>query len=306
MNSLWNTYIQNYKTYLFVDKSLSVNTINSYITDVTKLCNYFEALSPKEITTLDLQAFLGWIHECGLCPHTQARTLSGIKGFFYYLLDENIISSNPSELIESPKLPRKLPDFLSLEEIDILIQNIDYSLPESTRNRAIIETLYGCGIRVSELTGLKLSDVFFEERCLKVTGKGNKERLVPMNDITRHWLQLYLQECRVHLNIAPKHKDILFLNRRGVALSRVMVFLMVQKLSKKSGILKNVTPHTFRHSFATHLVEGGADLRAVQDLLGHESITTTEIYTHLDQRYLKETILNFHPRNKQNKKHFSF
>lgn len=296
----WSSYIKGFELYLKLEKSLSGNSIESYTRDVDKLKQYFTEIdsSSKDVTKLelkDLQGFIAWINEIGLGARSQARLISGIKSFFIYLLIEKIIVVNPSELLEIPRIGRKLPDTLSVEEIDLLVDAIDRSKAEGERNIAIIETLYGSGVRVSELITMKISEIFWEDEFIRIIGKGDKQRLVPVSPKALKHLKIYLTEVRVHLKIDPIYEDFVFLNRRGRGLTRVMIFTIVKQLAEKVGLQKNVSPHTFRHSFATHLIEGGADLRAVQDLLGHESITTTEIYTHLDRSYLKQMILDYHP-----------
>ena len=268
--------------------------------DIKKLAQYMEAedssVGPGSIGLNHLKDFIVHINKSKISERSQARIISGIRGFYKYLLLENIISSDPTEMLESPQLGRKLPDTLSVEEIDMLISAIDLSKPEGQRNKAMLETLYSCGLRVSELVNMRISNYYNNASFLKITGKGNKERLVPIGGTAMKYIDIYLKEIRVHLDIKKESHDILFLNRRGRKLSRVMVFMIIKDLAEKCGISKNISPHTFRHSFATHLVEGGADLRAVQEMLGHESITTTEIYTHLDREFLRDTILSFHPR----------
>jgi integrase/recombinase XerD len=297
-----NSYIKGYKAYLQLEKSQASNTIDGYLRDVSKLFAFLElhypAQSVLKLELNHLQSFLKWLNEFGIAPSTQARIISGIKSFYNYLIMEDLLKSNPSELLESPKLGRKLPDVLSTDEIDAIIAQIDLSKKEGARNKAIIETLYSCGLRVSELVNLKLSELFFDEGFIKVIGKGNKQRLVPIGSVAIKYINIYKNELRNHLIIDKKHEDFLFLNNRGKQLTRVMIFTIIKRLCEKAGIKKKISPHTFRHSFATHLVEGGADLRAVQEMLGHASITTTEIYTHLDTNYLKENILSYHPRNK--------
>ncbi|MCL2028163.1 MAG: site-specific tyrosine recombinase XerD [Bacteroidales bacterium] len=294
--------LKHYKTFLQLEKSLSKHTIEAYLHDVRLLENYSELKENSQnietFSAKEIHQFLVYLTELGLSVTSQARIISGLKAYYRFLLLENIIKQSPMDLIDAPKLGRKLPDTLSLQEIENLMARIDYSKPEGHRNRAIIETLYGCGLRVSELTELKLSNLFFEEGFIRVIGKGNKERLVPIGTIAQEQISIYLEHDRNHLNVAKHAENIVFLNRRGGKISRVMIFLMIKKLAESSGLRKTISPHTFRHSFATHLIEGGADLRAVQDMLGHESITTTEIYTHLDRRYLRETITLYHPRNK--------
>lgn len=301
------SYRRNFEIYLKLEKSLSQNSVEAYLDDFDKLdaffCENFSELNLKEIKASHLSAFMSHIAQTGLSPLSQARILSGIRGFFRFLLMENILEANPAELLDAPKLPRKLPDVLSIDDINRIIDSFDLSKPESTRNKAIIETLYSCGLRVSELVDLKLSQISFNTEFIRVIGKGNKERIVPIGSSALHAIELYLKGVRCHQSIRKGHEDILFLNRRGSKLSRVMIFTIIKNQAEICGIKKNISPHTFRHSFASHLVEGGADLRAVQDMLGHESITTTEIYTHLDRQYLRETIMLFHPRAKKTTQH---
>jgi integrase/recombinase XerD len=300
--SNWNAYKIQFKQYLQLERSLSKNTIEAYTDDVNKLeqfsISHLNSKAAPGIDLRDLQTFIRYISEFNFSATSQARIISGIKAFYKYLLLENEVKQNPAELLESPKRARKLPNFLSVDEIDKMIALIDRSHPEGERNVAMLETLYSCGLRVSELVTLKISDLHLEEDYIKVTGKGNKERLVPIGERAKKLLKSYLKKVRVHVPIKKIAEDTIFLNRRGSGLSRVMVFYIVKDLAAKAGIKKKLSPHTFRHSFATHLVEGGADLRAVQEMLGHESITTTEIYTHLDRQYLRDNILSFHPRNK--------
>ncbi len=290
-----------FKAFLQLEKSLSKHTIEAYLHDVALLQTYSEMQQGhRNIETFQaehIHQFLVYLSELGLSAHSQARIISGLKAYYRFLIIEQIIKQSPMDLIDAPKLGRKLPDTLSLAEIEQLLNHIDLSKPEGQRNRAIIETLYGCGLRVSELVELKLSNLFFEEGFIRVIGKGNKERLVPIGAMAQKQISLYIEHYRNHQNVAKNAENIVFLNRRGNKLSRVMIFLMIKQLVELAGLRKNISPHTFRHSFATHLIEGGADLRAVQDMLGHESITTTEIYTHLDRRFLKETIALYHPRN---------
>ena len=301
----WKSGIQGFKMYLQLERSLSANTVKGYLTDLAKLVDYVHeqssAPSPLTIQTNDLSEFLQHTAETGIKPRSQARVLSALRGFFKYLLLENARPDDPTELLEGPKLSRKLPDVLSIDEIDRMFAAIDHSTPQGMRSRAMLEVLYGCGLRVSELTGLKLSNLYLEIDFLKVVGKGNKERLVPLGGSAKKWLRHYIEDVRVHIEVDPKHEDMVFLNNRGRAISRVSVFTMIKSLAKEARIKKSISPHTFRHSFATHLVDGGANLRAVQQMLGHESITTTEIYTHLSNDYLKSTILEFHPRNRGRK-----
>ncbi|PTT03604.1 site-specific tyrosine recombinase XerD [Pedobacter sp. HMWF019] len=294
-------YLKEFKSYLKLERALSGNSVDAYLNDVAKLTQYLDAanlnLQVKEIHTEHLKTFLVWLHELGVLPNTQARIISGLKAYFGYLLLENLIQSDPSELLETPKVRRKLPDVLTIHEINELIGAIDASKPEGMRNKAIIEVLYGCGLRVSELVGLKISDLNFESEFIKVTGKGNKERIIPIGTTALHLIRIYITEIRVHLNIKKGNEDFIFLNRTGTSLSRISVFTMIKGLAERIGLNKSISPHTLRHSFATHLVEGGADLRAVQEMLGHSNITTTEIYTHLDRDYLQGIITQFHPRN---------
>jgi len=296
----WSSFIKGYKAYLQLEKSLSVNSVDAYVHDVHKFAQYLDFanlnLSPEKIELHHFQGFLKWINGLGMTARTQARVISGIKGFYKYLLLEDVTAIDPTEMLESPRIGRKLPNILSVEEIDTLINSIDLSKPEGERNKAILETLYGCGLRVSELVNIRISNLFFNDGFLRVTGKGDKERLVPMGSIAQKHIRIYMDTVRSHQEVRKGYEDILFLNRRGSRLSRVMIFTIIKKLALKTGLKKTISPHTFRHSFATHLVEGGADLRAVQEMLGHESITTTEIYTHLDREYLRSTIIQFHPR----------
>lgn len=297
----WDIYIKQFRSYMKLERSLADNSIESYLRDVTKLKQFFQIKnierSPLTLTSTDLIDFIEFINDLGLSPYSQARILSGIKAFCRFLLYEQLIDKDPSELLELPKLGRKLPDTLEVHEIDELFAAIDMSTPEGTRNRAMLETLYSSGLRVSELIDLKISNVYFDLGYLRVTGKGSKERLVPVGREALKHMQLYKSHIRGHMDIKSGNEDILFLNRRGSKLSRVMVFLVIKDLAAITGLNKNISPHTFRHSFATHLIEGGADLRAVQEMLGHESITTTEIYTHLDRDYLQQVIREFHPRS---------
>ena len=296
----WQPAIKGFKSYLQLEKALSKNSIEAYSTDIDKLFQYAALqkpqLAPEQFKLNDLRNFIVWINELGMIASSQARILSGIKAFYKYLLIENVLQADPSELLEAPKLMRKLPDTLSYPEINKLIAAIDLSKPEGMRNKAILEVLYGSGLRVSELTELRLSNLFLDIEFIKVTGKGSKERLVPIGGAAINALKLWIEDVRVHITIKKGEEDLVFLNRRGSRLSRVYIFMVIKELAAVIGMKKKISPHTFRHSFATHLVEGGADLRAVQEMLGHESITTTEIYTHLDREYLKETITSYHPR----------
>ena len=297
----WKSSIIGFKSYLILERSMSENSIDAYIRDINKLSQFVNlqnvASNPTKITYEDLQEFIMYINELGLGDRSQARIISGIKAFYKYLLIENIINDDPTELLEGPKLKRKVPDVLSFEEVNLILDGIDLSEPTGHRNRAMLETLYACGLRVSELISLKLSNFYHEVEYIKVIGKNNKERIVPISSDAINQNLYYIKHYRNDLSIKPGFEDFLYLNRRGKGLTRVMVFTIIKNLVEKAGIKKKVSPHTFRHSFATHLVEGGADLRAVQDMLGHESITTTEIYTHLDREYLRNTILKYHPRN---------
>jgi integrase/recombinase XerD len=300
---VWETYIKNFKTYLQFEKSLSDNSIEAYLHDINKLLQYLDYhkinLTPEQINLKTLQDFIKWVYLLGINDKSQARIISGIKAFYKYLLLENMITDSPAEFLEAPKLSRKLPDILSVEEIDKIISLIDLSKPEGQRNKAIIETLYSSGLRVSELVNLKISKLFFDENIIQVIGKGDKQRFVPIGNSAIKAINLYKDSVRSHLNIRKGYEDILFLNHRGSKMTRVMVFYIIKNLVKLAGINKKISPHSLRHSFATHLIEGGADLRAVQDMLGHESITTTEIYTHLNREYLRETILLYHPREQK-------
>lgn len=295
-----NDHIKGFKSYLQLEKNLAKNSVEAYLNDVSRLAEYIETNTPdkkfEEIVLEDLQQYLNSIAELGITPRTQARNVSSIKSFFQYLRYTAATEINPAALLESPKLGRKLPVVLSVDEINRMVAAIDLSKPEGHRNKAIIETLYGCGLRVSELTQLKISDIFRAEEFIKVKGKGSKERLVPIGHIALREIDMYLEKYRNHLQIDKNAGDILFLNRRGKGLTRVMIFTIVKDLALKAGIHKTISPHTFRHSFATHLIEGGANLRAVQEMLGHESILTTEIYTHLDREFLRQSIMEHHPR----------
>jgi integrase/recombinase XerD len=296
----WQIYIQHFKNYLRLERAMSENSIEAYIRDVEKLCQFAEITehnpSPEAITERDILDFLEYLGEFGISATSQARMLSGIKSFYKYLAIENLIQIDPTQLIESPKIGRKLPDTLSFPEIERMLEIIDVSTPEGTRNRAILEVLYSCGMRVSELIDLKLTNCYFDIGFVRVFGKGRKVRLIPIGRDAIKYTKIYLESIRNNQDINPESGDIVFLNRRGKQLSRVMIFLIIKDLAARAGIQKNISPHTFRHSFATHLIEGGADLRAVQEMLGHESITTTEIYTHLDRVFLQETMKSFHPR----------
>ncbi|MEZ5172230.1 MAG: site-specific tyrosine recombinase [Bacteroidia bacterium] len=296
----WNSSIKGFRAYLRLERSLSEHSCEAYIRDVEKLHSFYVthgiSKSPVKTDADDLRGLLLWCNELGMQPVSQARMLSGLRSFFKYLLLENERDDDPCELIDMPKLGRKLPDTLSVDEIDRMIAAIDLSSREGERNRAILETLFSCGLRVSELVNLKISDLHLNAGFVRVVGKGNKERIIPAGSVVKKRLEDYIQFSRVHIQPQPDEQDIVFLNSRGKRLSRVMVFLMIKKLAASCGLRKNISPHTFRHSFATTLVEGGADLRAVQEMLGHESITTTEIYTHLDREYLREVMIGHHPR----------
>ncbi|MBN2805167.1 MAG: site-specific tyrosine recombinase XerD [Prolixibacteraceae bacterium] len=297
----WEDSIKGFEAYLRLEKGLSQNSINAYINDITKLLEFlkkdFNGLLPHKVKLNHLKSFVEWLNEKGVSPRTQARTISGIKSYYKYLLIEEKIVSDPTSLLESPKIGRKLPDVLSIEEIDALIDAIETEKPEGQRNKAILETLYSCGLRVSELVSLKISNLYFDQGYVKIEGKAKKERLVPISMRAIEEINKYREGYRKALKIVPGADDILFLNRRGQRLSRVMIFTIIKNLASKLKLDKKISPHTFRHSFATHLIDGGADLRAVQEMLGHESILTTEIYTHLDREYLKDTINQFHPRS---------
>lgn len=296
---MWQPYKKGYKAYLQLEKSLSDNSVEAYLHDIEKFTTFLSATkalkTPQQITLKDLEQFIRWINELGMTPGSQARIISGLKSFFKYCLLERIITSDPSALLESPKLKRTLPDILSFDEIEKIINQLDLSKPEGGRNKAMLETLYSCGLRVSELVNLRISCLFLNDGFVRVIGKGDKERLVPIGSDAIKYINIYRNDIRVHIAIKPGNDDILFLNRRGSKLSRVMIFLIIKEMARLAEINKTISPHTFRHSFATHLVEGGADLRAVQEMLGHESITTTEIYTHLDREYLRNTLQQFHP-----------
>jgi len=295
----WNTFIRNYQSYLKIERGLSKNTIDNYSFDIERLCSYLEEnkmeVSPVKISEEILQQFIYSISK-EVSVRSQARIISGLKSFFSYLIFEDYRNDNPTELIETPKIGRRLPDTLSVQEIDDLISAIDLSTCEGERNRAIIETLYGCGLRVSELVSIRISDLFFEEGFIKITGKGNKQRFVPIGELTQKFIELYMKSIRIHLRIQKGFEDTLFLNRRGKQLTRAMIFTIIKALAVKIDLDKTISPHTLRHSFATHLLENGADLRSIQLMLGHESITTTEIYVHLDRRHLTQVLNAYHPR----------
>lgn len=296
----WDTYIKQFGQYLKIERSLSQNSIDAYVRDAEKLQQFVELsgmkTSPLKITSKQIEKFLQYVSELGMSAFSQARILSGLKAFFKYLEFEELIENNPAAQLEGPKLGRKLPDTLEYTEIVKLFDAIDLSSSEGARNRAMLETLYSSGLRVSELVELRLSNIFFDVGFLRVVGKGNKERLVPIGRDALKFLKIYVEEVRVHIPIQKGFENHAFLNRRGKKISRVMIFLVIKALAEKIGLKKTISPHTFRHSFATHLIEGGADLRAVQEMLGHESITTTEIYTHLDRDYLRQVVQEFHPR----------
>lgn len=300
---MWESHIRGFKAYLQLEKSLSDHSVAAYLHDVEKLTQYLlaenKSVAPDQITLHDLQSFIRWIAELGMTAGSQARIISGIKSFFRFCLLEQIVPFDPATLLEAPKLKRKLPEVLSPDEMDQLIRAIDLSAPEGERNKAMLETLYGCGLRVSEVVNLQISGLFFDEGFVRVSGKGSKERLVPIGNRALQQILRYRHQVRVHIQPQRGEEDMLFLNKRGKRLSRVMVFMIIKSLAAQIGLQKNISPHTFRHSFATHLVEGGADLRAVQEMLGHESITTTEIYTHLDREFLRSTLQQFHPLFKQ-------
>ena len=297
----WDIYTKQFKNYLKLERSLAGNSIDAYLSDIAKLRQFFEIrerdLSPTKVSQQDLIDFLEFINELGMSAYTQARMVSGLKAFFRFLIYEEVITKDPSALIEGPKLGRKLPDTLDLPEIEAIFDAIDMSTPEGQRNRTMLETLYSSGLRVSELTELKISNIHDDIGFLRIVGKGSKERLVPIGKSALKHIRIFRDEIRVHINVQKGFEDHLFVTKRGKSISRVMVFMVIKDLAAKIGLKKNISPHTFRHSFATHLIEGGADLRAVQEMLGHESITTTEIYTHLDRDYLKQVITQYHPRS---------
>jgi integrase/recombinase XerD len=296
---MWEPYKKGFKAYLQLEKSLSENSVTAYLHDVEMLTQYLQSVNnlktPADLTMKELQQFLKWITELGLSAGSQARIISGLRQFYKYCLLEQITVKDPTALLEAPKLKRALPDTLSYEEIESIISKIDLSKPEGGRNKAILETMYSCGLRVSEVVNLKLSNLYLDVGFIRVIGKGDKERLVPIGSSAIRYINIYKNDIRVHLKIKPGKEDYLFLNKYGNELSRIMIFLIIKDLAMQAEIKKNISPHTFRHSFATHLVEGGADLRAVQEMLGHESITTTEIYTHLNREFLRKTLEQFHP-----------
>lgn len=296
---MWEPYKKGFKAWLQLEKSLAENSVEAYLRDIDKLTDYLQAtkklLTPQELELKDLEKFVQWVSELGMTVTSQSRIISGLRSFYAYCYMEQIVTVNPTALLETPKQKRILPDTLSFDEIESIIAQIDLSKAEGGRNKAILETLYSCGLRVSELVNLRISCLHLDIGFVRVIGKGDKERLVPIGSDAIKYINIYRNDIRVHISIKPGDEDFLFLNRRGSKLSRIMIFIMLKDLAKKAGIVKSISPHTFRHSFATHLVEGGADLRAVQEMLGHESITTTEIYTHLDREYLRNTLHQFHP-----------
>jgi integrase/recombinase XerD len=296
---MWAAEKKGFKAWLQLEKSLSDHSVEAYLRDIEKLTQFLATrqspVSQEEIRLHDLQAFLKWIGGLGMTSSSQSRIVSGIRSFFKYCLLENLVKQDPTILLETPKMSRTLPDFLHVEEINRIVAAIDLSKPEGERNRAILETMYSCGLRVSELVSLRISSLYPDLGIIKVIGKGDKERLIPIGNTALKFIGIYREQVRVHAQIKKGNEDILFLNRRGAGLSRQMIFFLIKELVREAGIKKTVSPHTFRHSFATHLVEGGADLRAVQEMLGHESIITTEIYTHLDRAYLRETLQKYHP-----------
>jgi len=296
---MWEAYKKGFKAHLQLEKSLSENSVDAYVHDIEKFTQFLVQnnieKNPKDVELNHLEDFLKWINKLGMTPASQARIISGLRSFYKFCNQEQISQTDPTALLEAPKLAKHLPDTLSFSEIEKIISAIDLSKPEGARNKAIIETLYSCGLRVSELVNLKLSCLYFDDGFVRIIGKGDKERLVPIGASAIKFINIYLENIRVHMPVISGNEDVVFLNRRGKKLSRVMIFLIIKDLAKKASVTKKISPHTFRHSFATHLVEGGADLRAVQEMLGHESITTTEIYTHLDREYLRDTLQQFHP-----------
>lgn len=298
----WDTYKKNFSTYLRLEKSLSPHSVEAYMNDLARFQQFLEykgkEISPGQVDYAMLTEFVHWTARLGLSARSQARMISGIKAFFKFLLLDDVITKNPAALLSSPRLGRKLPEVLAVEEIEAMLAAIDLSHPNGQRNKTIIEVMYGSGLRVSECVELKISDIFFRDEFIKVTGKGNKQRIVPLGSSAARQLKLYIEHSRKLMQVQKSYEDHVFLNNKGKKLSRVMIFLIIKDLTQKAGIKKIISPHTLRHSFATHLVEGGADLRAVQDMLGHESITTTEIYTHLDREYLRENLISYHPRGK--------
>jgi integrase/recombinase XerD len=296
---MWEVYKKGFKAYLQLEKSLSDNSVEAYQHDIEKLTQFLMIngieKNPEDLELQHLEDFIRWINKMGMTPSSQSRIISGLRSFYKYCIQEQISKKDPTALLEAPKLSKKLPDVLTFHEIEKIIENIDVSTPEGARNKAIIETLYSCGLRVSELVNLKLSCLYFDVGYVRIIGKGDKERLVPIGSSAIKYINLYTENIRLHIPVKPGNEDIVFLNRRGRKLSRVMIFMIIKDAAKKASVTKSISPHTFRHSFATHLVEGGADLRAVQEMLGHESITTTEIYTHLDREYLRDTLQQYHP-----------
>jgi integrase/recombinase XerD len=296
---MWDAYKKGFRGYLQLEKSLADNSVEAYLQDIDKLTQFLVLnevkASPTDITLTQLEGFLQWISELGMTATSQARIVSGLRSFYKYCTQEQITEKDPTALLETPKLKKKLPDVLSYSEIEAMMDKIEAGTPEGARNKAICETLYSCGLRVSELVNLKITCLYLHEGFIRVIGKGDKERLIPIGESAIKYITIYKDQVRVHMPVQVGFEDFLFLNRRGKSLSRVMIFLVIKDLANKAGITKNISPHTFRHSFATHLVEGGADLRAVQQMLGHESITTTEIYTHLNREFLRETLHQFHP-----------
>ena len=296
---MWEPYKKGFKAWLQLEKSLAANSVEAYLRDIDKLTDYLQTtqklVTPQQLELKDIEKFVQWVGELGMTVASQSRIISGLRSFYTYCIIEQIVTVNPTALLETPKQKRTLPDTLSFEEIESIIAQIDLSKPEGGRNKAILETLYSCGLRVTELVNLRISCLYMDVGFVRVIGKGDKERLVPIGSDAIKYINIYKTDIRVHIKIKPGQEDFVFLNRRGSKLTRVMIFIMLKALAKKAGIVKSISPHTFRHSFATHLVEGGADLRAVQEMLGHESITTTEIYTHLDREYLRVTLHKFHP-----------
>ena len=296
---MWDVYKKGFRGYLQLEKSLSENSVESYLHDLDKLTQFLSIshgdIAPTGVELRHMEKFLQWISKLGMTPSSQSRIISGLRNFYKYCLQEQISKTDPTALLETPRLAKHLPDVLSFDEIENISSCIDVSTPEGTRNKAIIETLYSCGLRVSELVNLRLSCLYFDVGYIRIIGKGDKERLVPVGSPAINYINIYRQNIRVHIPVIAGNEDVVFLNRRGRKLSRVMIFMIIKDLARRARITKNISPHTFRHSFATHLVEGGADLRAVQEMLGHQSITTTEIYTHLNREYLRDTLQQFHP-----------
>jgi integrase/recombinase XerD len=296
-----SSHLRSYKAYLRLERSVAANTISAYLNDIAKFAQYLDFAGKKfeveKIDVEDIKKFITWINELGMQVSSQSRVISGLKSFFGFLLIEGVITTDPTLLLEMPRISKLLPDTLNIEEINSIVEAVDASKPDGIRNKAIIEVLYGCGLRVTELINLKISNLFYQEEYLKVIGKGNKERIMPVGSVALKFIRIYLEEVRVHIDIKSGFEDYVFLSRLGSALSRVAVFNIVKDLAARAGINKSISPHTFRHSFATHLIEGGADLRAVQEMLGHSSITTTEIYTHINRDYLKSIITDFHSRS---------